>query len=131
MGNTKAEDAMKELTLMLLYLSRFTQGEKFHEATDFYAWKGYDFAILNELDDADYIRQGNHPSRSKSIYITESGMEQAKKLLSKYGINDWKAEWENENDRVIGAYNNQSDSGLYGFPARLCGTVRLDEATVH
>ena len=39
----------------LLYLSRFTQREKFHEATDFYAWKGYDFDILNELDDADYI----------------------------------------------------------------------------
>ena len=80
MGNIKAEEAMRELTLMLLYLSRFTQREKFHEATDFYAWKGYDFDILNELDDADYIRQGNHPSRSKSVYITESGMEQAKEL---------------------------------------------------
>ena len=57
MGNIKAEEAMRELTLMLLYLSRFTQREKFHEATDFYAWKGYDFDILNELDDADYIRQ--------------------------------------------------------------------------
>ena len=89
-GNIKAEEAMKELTLMLLYLSRFAQGEKFHEATDFYAWKGYDFDILNELDDADYIRQGKHPSRSKSVYITESGMELAKKLLSKYGISDWK-----------------------------------------
>lgn len=53
MGNIKAEEAMRELTLMLLYLSRFTQREKFHEATDFYAWKGYDFDILNELDDAD------------------------------------------------------------------------------
>ena len=90
MGNIKAEEAMRELTLMLLYLSRFTQREKFHEATDFYAWKGYDFDILNELDDADYIRQGNHPSRSKSVYITESGREQAKELLSKYGISDWK-----------------------------------------
>ena len=30
MGNIKAEEAMKELALMLLYLSRFTQGEKFH-----------------------------------------------------------------------------------------------------
>ena len=78
MGNIKAEEAMRELTLMLLYLSRFTQREKFHEATDFYAWKGYDFDILNELDDADYIRQGNHPSRSKSVYITESGMERQK-----------------------------------------------------
>lgn len=73
MENKKAEEAMRELTLMLLYLSRFTQGEKFHEATDFYAWKGYDFDVLNELDDADYIRQGNRPSRSKSVYITEGG----------------------------------------------------------
>ena len=86
----KAEEAMRELTLMLLYLSRFGQGEKFEEATDFYAWKGYDFDILNELDDKDYIRQGSHPSRSKSVYITESGMEQARELLSKYGIDDWR-----------------------------------------
>ena len=90
MGNIKEKEAMRELTLMLLYLSRFAQGENFHEAADFYAWKGYDFDILNELDDADYIRQGNHPSRSKSVYITESGMELAKKLLSKYGMSDWK-----------------------------------------
>lgn len=90
MGNIKAEEARKELTLMLLYLSRFTQGEKFHEATDFYAWKGYDFDILNELDDADYIRQGSRPSRSKSVYITESGKERARDLLARYGIEDWK-----------------------------------------
>ncbi len=79
---------------MLLYpVSAFNTGRRsfpFHEATDFYAWKGYDFDILNELDDADYIRQGSHPSRSKSVYITESGMERAKELLSKYGISDWK-----------------------------------------
>lgn len=92
MENKKAEEAMRELTLMLLYLSRFTQGEKFHEATDFYAWKGYDFDVLNELDDADYIRQGNRPSSSKSVYITEGGKEQARELLAKYGIDDWKRE---------------------------------------
>ena len=86
----KPKEAMRELTLMLLYLSRFTQGEKFEEATDFYAWKGYDFDILNKLDDEDYIRQGNHPSRSKSVYITESGMDQARELLSKYVIDDWR-----------------------------------------
>lgn len=90
MSNIKAEEAMRELTLMLLYLSRFAQGEKFSEATDFYAWKGYDFDILNELDDADYIRQGNRPSRSKSVYITESGVERARELLAKYSIDDWK-----------------------------------------
>ena len=69
MGNIKAEEAMRELTLMLLYLSRFTQREKFHEATDFYAWKGYDFDILNELDDADYIRQGNRYGTGKRAFI--------------------------------------------------------------
>ena len=30
MGNIKAKEAMRELTLMLLYLSRFAQGENFH-----------------------------------------------------------------------------------------------------
>ena len=90
MANINAHDAMREVTVMLIYLSRFSQGEKFDEATDFYAWKGYNFDILNELSDADYIRQGSHPSRSKSVYITESGMEQAQKLLTRYGIDDWK-----------------------------------------
>ena len=90
MEHTEPKQAMKELTMMLIYLSRFCEREKFAEAKHFYAWKGYDFDILNELDDADYIRQGNHPSRSKSVYITESGMEQARELLSKYGIDDWR-----------------------------------------
>ena len=63
------------------------QRERYHELSR----SGDDVPdILNELDDADYIRQGNHPSRSKSVYIMESGMEQAKELLSKYGISDWK-----------------------------------------
>ena len=68
MANTNANEAMRELTMMLIYLSRFTQGEKFHDATDFYAQKGYDFDILNELDDADYIRQGNHNGLSEFIF---------------------------------------------------------------
>ena len=52
MANINAHDAMRELTVMLIYLSRFSQGEKYDEATDFYAWKGYNFDILNELSDA-------------------------------------------------------------------------------
>lgn len=86
---TKAEEAMQELTMMLMYLSRFTDGEKFAEAKDFYAWKGYNFDILNELDNNDYIRQGKHPSRSKSVYITDTGIEKARELLNTYSIDDW------------------------------------------
>lgn len=89
MSKIKTKEAMRELTMLLIYLSRFTQDEKFSEATDFYAWKGYDFDVLNELCNADYIRQGNHPSRTKSVYITENGIEKAKELLIKYDIKDW------------------------------------------
>lgn len=92
MDKTSAKQAMKELTMTLLYLSRFTDGEKIFQAEDFYAWKGYSFDILNELDDADYIRQGSRPSRSKSVYITDTGKAWAKELLKKYGIEDWKQE---------------------------------------
>ncbi len=88
MEKVTANEAMKELTLVLMYLSRFTQGGKFSSAEDFFAWKGYDFGVLNELDEEDYIRQGSHPSKSKSVYLTDSGIEKAKMLLEKYCIED-------------------------------------------
>lgn len=96
MEKVNAEKAMQELTMMLIYLSRFTQGDRFTDAKDFYAWKGYNFDIMNKLSDFDYIRQGDRPSRSKSVYITDSGIEQAKKLLNKYSIEDWKQEQKHE-----------------------------------
>ena len=81
MEHTEADQAMKELTMALLYLSRFCEREKFAEAKDFYAWKGYDFDVLNGLEDEDLIRQ---------VYLTEAGKEYARALLKKYGIDDWK-----------------------------------------
>lgn len=92
MEKINAEKAMRELTMMLIYLSRFTQGDRFTDTKDFYAWKGYNFDVLNELSDDDYIRQGERPSRSKSVYITDGGIEKAKELLNKYGIEDWEQE---------------------------------------
>ncbi len=91
MDKTTAKQAMKELTMALLYLSRWTKRDRFSDGKDFYAWKGYDFEILNELDDEDYIRQGNHPSRSKSVYIKETGIQKAHELLEKYNISDWES----------------------------------------
>lgn len=89
MNRISSNEAVNELTMMLLYLSRFTEQNRFSGGSDFYAWKGYNFDILNELDEEDFIRQGSHPSRSKSVYITETGMEKAKELMVKYGIDDW------------------------------------------
>lgn len=88
MDNTTPKDAMQELTMILMYLSRFKERVSF-SPDEYFAWKGYDFDVLHDLDDKDYIRQGNRPSRSKSVYLTESGKEFAKKLMEKYHIDDW------------------------------------------
>lgn len=84
---TETKKAIKELTLLLMYLNRFTDEKNFKTAKDFYAWKGYNFDIINELDDEDFIHQGKY--RNKSVHITEKGIEEAKKLLEKYKIKDY------------------------------------------
>ena len=100
MEYTSARQAMKELTMALIYLSKFCERDRFSNANDFYAWKGYDFDVLNFLDEKDYIRQGNHPSRTKSVYITETGKEYAKSILEKYGISDWKSNTPQQTDEA-------------------------------
>lgn len=91
MSNTEAKQAMEELTMILLYLSRFQDRDlpDFKGKPIYHAWKGYDFEVLNQLDDKDYIDQGRRPSRRKSVYITEEEIEEANKLMEKYGIKDW------------------------------------------
>lgn len=91
MDKIEAKQAMKELSMMLMYLSRFTENDRFSDGKDFYAWKGYDFDVLSELTDEDFIRQGSHPSRSKSVNITETGEQLARELMEKYGVEDWKS----------------------------------------
>lgn len=72
MEKTTAKEAMKKLTKLLPYLLRFTEIDRFSDENDF-LWKGYYFDILNELDAEDSMHQIRYPSRSKSLYITESG----------------------------------------------------------
>ena len=60
MDKTDAKIAMEELTMMLVYLSHFTEQDRFANKDDKYAWKGYNFDVLNKLDEKDYIRQGSH-----------------------------------------------------------------------
>ena len=43
MDKVKAEEAQKELTMILLYLSRFTSNDRLVKSDDVYSWKGYDF----------------------------------------------------------------------------------------
>jgi len=86
MDKTPADQAIKELTMLLMYLSRFSEKNIFNEYGNF-AWKGYDFEVINMLDEDDYINQGSF--RSKSVHINDKGIEFAKELLKKYKIMDW------------------------------------------
>ena len=86
MDKTTPEKAIKELTIVLMYLSRFNEDSRFSSSMDM-SWKGYDFGIINELDEDDYIRQGSY--RSKSVAITDEGIKLARNLLNKYNIKDW------------------------------------------
>ena len=87
MDKIDEKTVMEELTMMLIYMSHFTEWDRFADKDDKYAWKGYNFSILNRLEEQDYIRQGSH--RSKSMYITKKGEAKAKELLEKYNITDW------------------------------------------
>ena len=75
-----------ELTLILMYLTSWKDDNRFSNENDLYAWKGYNFDSLNNLEESDYIRQGSHPSRTKSVYLTEEGRLKAKELIEKYNI---------------------------------------------
>ena len=86
MDKITPEKAMKELTIVLMYLSRFNEDSRFSSSMNM-SWKGYDFGIINELDEDDYIRQGSY--RSKSVAITDEGIKLARDLLNKYNIKDW------------------------------------------
>lgn len=87
MEKTSAKEAVKELTLVLMYLTKFSSQDRF-SASENNAWKGYPFKAIDELEEEEFINQGSH--RSKSVHIHDKGIERARVLLEKYGIEDWK-----------------------------------------
>ena len=77
------KDQIDELTLLLLYLTSFKEDYGLGEAQR--SWKGYPFESLNELSENDFIRDSK---RSKSVYLTDRGIEQAIELMKKYNIKE-------------------------------------------
>lgn len=63
------EAKIKELTLLLLYLTSWKEKDIFGEEC-LRAWKSYDFEILNKLGEEKLI--GGSTYKEKSTYITES-----------------------------------------------------------
>ena len=85
MDQITAEQAMEDLTMALLYLSRFKEGRDFGAENLYRAWKGYDFDAVDSLDVQDLIV---NPARSKYVYLTESGREKAREILSRLRIEE-------------------------------------------
>ena len=87
------KDTVKDLTLMLMYLTSWEENlvPELPEKPDRLGfrpqirrtWKGYDFGILNELTDEGLVNARN---RSKSASFTDEGAAKALELLMQYGI---------------------------------------------
>lgn len=75
------EQEVKELTLLLLYLTSWKEDDLPEEIRR--SWKGYPFEILDQLNEEDLIRGSK---RAKSTYLTKTGVEQAKALAKKYQV---------------------------------------------
>ena len=73
------DETVKELTLLLMYLTSWKEDAGFTEARR--TQKGYPFEIINELTDEDLI---SGSLRSKSVYLTDGGIKLAEQLVKKY-----------------------------------------------
>lgn len=84
MDKKPRKQAIEELSLMLLYLTRFQERNEFCRYLES-SWKGYDFETLNELERRELLVQ---PKKSKRAYVSEEGKEAARKLLAEYCLSD-------------------------------------------
>jgi ribosomal protein S18 acetylase RimI-like enzyme len=84
MNKKSKQQAIEELSLMLMYLTRFQDNNEFCRYMET-SWKSYDFNALDELEKRDFLYQ---PKKSKCVYLSEEGKTQARKLLNEYQIAD-------------------------------------------
>lgn len=78
------EEQIKELTLLLAYLTSWNEKDGLLFKQEFKkSWKGYDFDILNKLNEEEYIYQEN---KKKYFIWEEKGIDEAKRLIKKYKI---------------------------------------------
>ena len=89
-NQTDPKQALHDLTLAMIYLTRFIEGRghktDFWEAKEFKAWKSYDWDTLDQLNEEGYIidRHGN-----KSLWLTEEETAKAREILNALNIRDW------------------------------------------
>lgn len=73
------EKAIEDLTLLLIHLTSWRGGGD-PESFDLpESWKGYDFHMLDALEEGGYIVSGSRRS-SKTVTLTEDGLREARRL---------------------------------------------------
>lgn len=71
------QEQISKLTLLLLYLTSWEEREVQR------SWKGYDFDVLNKLEEEGFIAQSK---TAKSVYLTEEGIKATKELEERLSI---------------------------------------------
>jgi hypothetical protein len=74
-----SEQAIEDLTILLIALTSWK--EKISGVDIIRAWKGYDFDILDSLNEKEYI---SGSKKSKSTILTDEGVKKANELIKKY-----------------------------------------------
>lgn len=75
------ENVVRDLVLILLYLASWQEDVGF--GTFRRSWKGYPFEALDKLAEEGLIDSSR---RAKSVWLTEAGEEEARRLLVQYGL---------------------------------------------
>lgn len=82
------EQTLEELSLMLMYLTRMQDMNEFCRYREL-SWKGYDFGVLDKLDESELIWQPkSRRGYDKYLYLTGDGRAKAQELLKEYGLSD-------------------------------------------
>jgi hypothetical protein len=78
-GTTTSDEAARDLTLMLAYLTSWEEGSPAARR----CWKGFRFEVLDELAERGLV---DHGRRAKSLYLTPEGQRRARELLASHGF---------------------------------------------
>ena len=81
---SKVQKQIEELTLLMLYLTHWIEKNKFIPKGILRSWKGYPFDALNKLVEKGYLVGMKYPSKSKSVILTDEGIDKARRLKKKY-----------------------------------------------
>ena len=84
MNKKSIKQAIEELSLMLIYLTRFQDNNENCRYLE-NSWKSYDFEVLSELENKELLFQ---PKKNKCVYLSEEGKKAARSLLAEYNIAD-------------------------------------------